>query len=668
MKKALYYVLFVILLGLTGLHLPINSYGQESDEKDLAEAVASAKNDSLKVDALNALGSFYTNSGEFDKAHNTLQEAIDLARNAGYLSGEAEALKFQGISYGNQSNMYDAIRYTLESLEIYKRLGNTLGIANLESNLGVLFLNEGDPVAIDYLIPALRKAEARKDTTRIVSVLLNLGAVYGNFMGEPERAMEYYKRSREYLDAGFKGMEELQIVYDAGMAEYNLINENYEAALEQYEKLLPLDEGTNFYAETLLSVGEAYEGLGNMDKAREFYLKSIESAKQWRSDRELVEGLSKLGSTYIKTANSNRGLDYLQEALMISDAADLVQSERDVYFELFKAYEYLGQYDKALESHKNYLRFKDSIFNIKANDKIRYAQLNFDLEKKESKIELLERETEITELQQKRQKSVTLATVAVAVLLLMLALGMFNRYKFIKRANNLINEEKERSDNLLLNILPEETAQELKQKGRVEAKRFESVTVMFTDFVGFTKTSETMSPEELVKNVDHFFSKFDAIIEKYGLEKIKTIGDAYMCAGGLPFPTEEHPRKMIMAALEILEFVEKVRKDPEDGFPGFDIRIGIHTGPVIAGVVGTKKFAYDIWGDTVNVASRMESSSAPGRINISETTYALVRDQFKCTYRGEVEVKNKGMLKMYYVKEVKVNAPERDQEEKVSTG
>ena len=193
----------------------------------------------------------------------------------------------------------------------------------------------------------------------------------------------------------------------------------------------------------------------------------------------------------------------------------------------------------------------------------------------------------------------------------------------------------------------------LKESGKVVAKRFESVTVLFTDFEGFTQYAENLSPEKLVESVDYYFSKFDAIIEKYDLEKIKTLGDSYMCAGGLPFPTEDHAYKMILVAQEILEFVQHSNRENPLNHTRFNIRIGINTGPVVAGVVGTKKFAYDIWGDTVNIASRMESNSAPGKINISENTFAIIKDSFDCEYRGEVEVKNRGMMKMYFVNGVK---------------
>jgi class 3 adenylate cyclase len=200
-----------------------------------------------------------------------------------------------------------------------------------------------------------------------------------------------------------------------------------------------------------------------------------------------------------------------------------------------------------------------------------------------------------------------------------------------------------------LNILPEETALELKQNGKVQAKKFESVSVMFTDFKGFTEYADYLPPEKLVESVGFYFSKFDEIIEKYGLEKIKTIGDAYMCAGGLPFPNQDHALQTVHAALEILEFVEASKQNTKLDQPHFDVRIGINTGPVVAGVVGSKKFAYDIWGDTVNIAARMESNSEVGKINISENTYSLIKDDFTCEFRGEIEVKNKGKMNMYFV-------------------
>jgi class 3 adenylate cyclase len=210
--------------------------------------------------------------------------------------------------------------------------------------------------------------------------------------------------------------------------------------------------------------------------------------------------------------------------------------------------------------------------------------------------------------------------------------------------------EKQKSDDLLRNILPEEVANELKEKGSADAKQFDMVTVMFTDFKGFTKISERLSPSQLVEEIHICFKAFDDIIERHNIEKIKTIGDAYMCAGGLPVSNETHAADVVNAAIEIRQFMqEHLEQKKLAGEEVFEIRIGIHTGPVVAGIVGIRKFAYDIWGDTVNVASRLESSGEAGKINISGSTYEYVKDQFACTHRGKIEAKNKGQIDMYFV-------------------
>lgn len=224
--------------------------------------------------------------------------------------------------------------------------------------------------------------------------------------------------------------------------------------------------------------------------------------------------------------------------------------------------------------------------------------------------------------------------------------------RVIERTSEL-SEEKRRSDELLLNILPVEIADELKTRGEATTQSYEMVTVMFTDFKGFTQVAEKASPEELVADLDNCFYYFDEVIDRFRVEKIKTIGDSYMCAGGLPAANRTNPVDVILAALEISAFMNQM-KDIKQGMnqPYWELRIGIHTGPLIAGVVGKRKFAYDIWGDTVNTASRMESSGVPGEINISSTTYNLVKEFFECEYRGKVAAKNKGEIDMYFVRRI----------------
>ncbi len=210
--------------------------------------------------------------------------------------------------------------------------------------------------------------------------------------------------------------------------------------------------------------------------------------------------------------------------------------------------------------------------------------------------------------------------------------------------------EQKKSDTLLLNILPRSVADELKEKGHVAPLQYDSVTVLFTDFVGFTRAAETLPPDQLVTELDGCFTYFDEVATRHNLEKLKTIGDAYMCAAGLPERNHTHAIDACLAALEFQAFMNQM-KDIKGGIgmPYWELRLGIHSGPVTAGVVGKNKFAYDIWGDTVNTASRCESSGVSGRVNISGDTYRLIADFFECEYRGKVAAKGKGDVDMYFL-------------------
>ncbi len=253
------------------------------------------------------------------------------------------------------------------------------------------------------------------------------------------------------------------------------------------------------------------------------------------------------------------------------------------------------------------------------------------------------------------QKYVYVANHITVFVLIFLIINYFRsenglQEKMLEDKNVSISTEKQKSDNLLLNILPQETAEELKLTGTAKSRSFSQVTVMFTDFKNFTTTAERLSPELLVKEIHNYFSMFDQITSRHNIEKIKTIGDSYMCAGGIPQTNQTHHTDVVTAALEIQAFMLEQRIEREKrGEPFFELRLGVHTGPVVAGIVGTRKFAYDIWGDTVNVASRMESHGVPGKVNISGSTYELIKNDFHCTYRGKIEAKNKGEVDMYFV-------------------
>lgn len=231
-----------------------------------------------------------------------------------------------------------------------------------------------------------------------------------------------------------------------------------------------------------------------------------------------------------------------------------------------------------------------------------------------------------------------------------LRIRQFSNEKLLEDQKNLIEHEKQRSDNLLLNILPAAVAEELKERGHVQPRYFDQTTVLFADFKDFSNICRSLTPEQLISDLNHCFGQFDRIVTRLGLERIKTIGDCYMCVGGIPDTQSDHAVRMVQAAFAMQLFLEKWRQARVvQNLPLFHARIGIHSGPVVAGIVGTTKFAFDIWGETVNIAARLEDAGQAGRVNISGSTYALVKDHYPCEYRGKIPVKNIGETEMYFV-------------------
>lgn len=267
-------------------------------------------------------------------------------------------------------------------------------------------------------------------------------------------------------------------------------------------------------------------------------------------------------------------------------------------------------------------------------------------------LKLKNQQIELDAQKQKNQLYIIAAALSLSLFVVLAALLVTRQRALSQLAdkNKVIQEEKRKSDDLLLNILPEEVMHELKAHGKTQARNYSKATVLFADIKDFTVISEQLSPEDLIDGLGAYFEKFDKVIEKYGIEKIKTIGDAYVCAGGVPNRSEGNPDQVVQAALEFKYEITKLKREREaQGKIPFDFRIGIHTGQLVAGVIGIRKFAYDIWGDTVNMAARMQQAGEPNKINISGATYELVKDKFACVHRGKIEAKNKGEIDMYFV-------------------
>lgn len=350
---------------------------------------------------------------------------------------------------------------------------------------------------------------------------------------------------------------------------------------------------------------------------------------------------------------------YIDSAISIAEEKkmlmNLVTLKRNKSITLEETKRYHDAYNTLWDA----FNYKDSLYKEQTAEAVAQLDAKYKMAQKDIEIKQLKISEQEKDLKAAQYKSNQLILVLGSLVLIGAIIVIAIRYYEVKKTkdilrkkNQLISSEKERSEELLLNILPFEVAEELKDKGESEARQFDEVSVLFTDFKEFTKTASKLDAKSLVTEINECFKVFDDIIDKYKIEKIKTIGDAYMAAGGLHTPRNSEPKDVVLAAIEMQEFISKRKKQHiSNGLPYFEMRIGIHTGPVVAGIVGVKKFQYDIWGDTVNTASRMESSGEVGKVNISNDTYDLIKDDkaFNFNDRGLIEVKGKGQMKMWFV-------------------
>ena len=588
---------FILLFSLGEL------MGQDKNKSDSLESVYSSGTYAPEEE-LSILEKLAVYNPEPDKALAYSEQLLIRARQLDSLEYVIRAYTQKGNALRLKGDVSQALKNYLDGVEIASETNKNILLGKLYLSIADVYsIMDNRKNTILYYKKAIPIIKEEGNSIYYATVLENLGDEYNLNMAKPDSALLFFKQS----GAIWKALENKQ-----GMA-YNLGN-----------------------------IGLAYAQKGDNDIAESNITKAIAMLTELGDYYPICVYLTYMSDIYFEKGDVKAAFSYAERSLDLAQQYGLKDQISDADLKLSELYEKTGDMANSLRFYKNHIRYKDSVQNI------RIVQQNADLEMSKKEVEL-----DLSKQRTKTQQIINIAITVALSLIGLLAFGLFRRNNFIKRTNKIIQKEKDRSDSLLRNILPEETALELKENGRVEAKKFDSVTVLFTDFKGFTSLAEKLAPEELVKTVDFYFSKFDEIMEKYGLEKIKTVGDAYVCAGGLPFPTKDHAVKMVNAAFDIVNFVEEAKQTDALHMVSFEIRIGINSGPVVAGVVGTKKFAYDIWGDTVNVAARMETMSNAGRINISANTYELIGDYFECEPRGEIYVKNRGMMQMYFVNSIK---------------
>lgn len=505
--------------------------------------------------------------------------------------------------------------------------------AELMRQNGIAFMDAGDyQQSSSQLMEAIRLFEALSDARGVANVQVNLGAL-NYHLSQLAEAIRYWQQAALFFER-YGPSARLGVVYSNIGSAFSEM-EKLDSAEIYHLRALHIHEKNNDAkgrSKALNNLGVTYEYSERYDQAFSCYLKA----------RFLCDSLHDLAGSVRAMVNGATILEYQHkyaEALETNlQALALMPQCREkalyrlIYLNLAGVYSKMNRYKEAFESLGNYHTYKDSLVNEENTRYIQTLQTQYETEKKEKEIVLLSRASETQSLRLQQQRLLLFGLAAIVFLLGIMAWTVLRNQRL--------------TDRLLHNILPVAVAAELRRTGRVQPKRHEAVTVLFADLVGFTEFGHNLLPETLVGLIDRYYRAFDTIIARYRIEKIKTIGDSYMCAAGLPEPDPQHARQVFLAATDMLRWVSE-NAAASNGQYHLQVRIGIHSGPVVAGVVGKSKYAYDIWGDTVNTAARMEQFGVQGRINLSEATRQLLGDAVDAQPREPIEVKGIGWVRMY---------------------
>lgn len=594
-------------------------------ETSLDQFLASNVQAEKKIDALNEYALSRLGQNNTDIFKKRAHQCHNLITTTNYLKGKAYNMVAMAFVLMSESKLMEMKKESEESIRLFE---------SLEDNNGLLFALVGDVFgklargdfdkAFQQSIKAIKVSENVDTGNAKAWAHYTMGVMYFD--------TKDFVNSKKYYQLGVEGFSKLELGYVGARARVAL--GTCYLALGEYENAKPIIQEVIDYfianpnpeglARAVNDLGHLYTKTRDFEKAEPLLLKAYKIRNELNNERAFVTTLLNLSELYISSDKAEKAIPHLDSALELCLSHKALPKEMRCHKFLYEAHKTLGNLDLSFISLEKYVQLKEKISNDETNQQLKLQEANF----------VSEKTAQLAELEQKKNIELKAA------------------HDEISAQNKEIRLEKDRSENLLLNILPEEVAEELKEKGHSDAQHINQVTVIFTDFKGFTALSEQVTPQELVADLHACFSEFDLICEKYGIEKIKTIGDAYMAAGGVPKPNQTHHMDVVKAALEMAQVVKrsKTNKIMAD-LPFFEVRIGVHTGPVVAGIVGVKKFQYDIWGDTVNTASRMESSGEVGKVNISQTTYELLKDesQFSFESRGKIKAKGKGEIEMYFV-------------------
>ena len=605
--------------------IPVLVYAQNKQDNHAVELwlqeLAKANDDTGKVTLLYNLALNYqeTNPGLGIKYGET---GLDLAEKLNWEKGIVITANLLGDNYTQQTKYAKALDCYFKALKINQESGHKLREAKTLRKIAVVYDEQDNyPLALESENKVLKITEDLQDKKGMAQCYGDFGGIYIDIAKHPagakpnnlispdkkinlNKSIEYSNKS-VILSEEVGDIEQLKIAYK-NLYTSQKMSGNVKDALATYGKMMKLKHAAL-----------------DPRKAKEIEQKQLEyeygkredsmRAQQKIAEEKIIEQQQLLQTTNKTLSATEKDKEKTQLALQQTQT-DLTQEKsnsEEKEKKLTLAEEESALQAVKLQLQKNELQMKDSELDMHTKERYFY--------------------------------------ILGLIGLMSFSLLAYRSYRLQKRYNSALIKEKKRSEGLLLNILPFEVAEELMEKGFAEAKHFDNVTVLFTDFICFTSAAEIMHPKQLVGELHMCFKAFDEILAKYNIEKIKTIGDAYLAVSGLPAPNPDHAADVVAAAIEIRDFMQQRKLQLGDNT--FSVRLGINSGSVVAGIVGVTKYAYDIWGDAVNIAARMEQCSDDGKINISESTYKLIKDKYKCEHRGKIEAKNKGHVDMYYLKE-----------------
>lgn len=649
-----------------------NGIAPDSIAKIANEMTALAKridSERYVIDANIQLARAFLKMRKLDEALELSTEVFNEAKKIGYRYGQLRAQAILGITLANKQKSIEGLEYLNDAYReittFQKMTGNTsmFGeiksysinkfIGDLQNMMGEINRGIGSYLtALENYEISMRSRLLDNDRLNVAASKNNIGLVYYS-IGENDKALKYFEEAlsvfEEFEHSSWQG-NALGNIANVYMNQNSLekAEEYMLKNLEIQKNLDPIGEG-----HSLLSLSNLYIVKKEFDKAKVFADRGEKTFAQYGATPELTLLKMYQGHIAMEKGEFSKAISLFQESSQLADQINSLDLKANTQDYLYSVNKKSGNLGNALAFHEELMILNDSLKKDETSKRLLKVELTNKFfadslaQQEEKRIAETEYQKEI--LEQKNTRNVLIGS---GLLLLVLTGGLWNRLAFSRKSRKIIQAEKDKSEHLLLNILPAEVAEELKANGEAKARDFELVTVIFSDFKGFTQTSEKLTANELVDELNHCFKGFDVIMEKYNVEKIKTIGDSYMAVGGLNDKSNNSTIKTIQAALEMQRFIKTRNKErrSKDLFT-FEMRLGMNSGPVVAGIVGVKKFQYDIWGDTVNTASRLESSGEVGKVNISKNTYELIKEnpQFNFTNRGMINVKGKGEIEMFFV-------------------